>query len=402
MVTGIHKLNTDFFDPHYSCASLFVAGSVSGIPICLLEHPLVNALVSRLIRLAPMMAASFEIFIPIPLILSVWYDTRSQHIVRTSLLIGAFFHAVLALPPSPLSVYPFSSIMVPIYVMAIPENCRLETLVSRWLFGNRILQGVLIVLIGVASAIGPKLLFDEDHLFEYPDYGLWGASLIWNTVAWIFVIASLISTSSEAEIKNRPTSRPPNRIGMRLSTMILLASLLIFGLTPYIGLRNYPALAMFANLRTEGPNPNHWLGGFDLFNYQKDYVEVTSTDIDSILKMQINLGEMFPTKLKKVNDMFGLSNEFYICPPRWPIDEAERKFKPFKVPFIELRRRLSGTVLSGFVKYTRFRPDGTKTDEVFYSNHLDQNPDVMEPLSWFEQFLVKFRTFSDDYSPCRH
>jgi len=401
-VTGIHKLNSGFFDPHYSCASLYVSGAFAWVPKSILSFPLVHAIFSKLIHIAPVMAALFENLIPIPLLLSLGWDTENQLVRRCTLFIGAVFHALLALPPSPLSVYPFSAIMVPIYVMLVPDMCGLETRVGDLILRNGIAQICLVGIIAAAAQWGPRLLFQEDDLFEYPNYGLWGVSVVWNCVFWVLIILSVIV----GPIRGQPRRTTIRSSGCGWITILILISLAGFGLTPYIGLRNYPALAMFANLRTEGTKPNHWIGGIDLFQYQRDYVIVHETNIESIMKMQINLGELFPVKLKDTNDMFGLSNEFYICPPKWPFDRPSYKFRTFNVPFIELRRRLTSVnwadVPQGYVKYTRVRPDGSKLDEFFRSEKLEASWHLLQPLSWFERYFVKFRTFSDEYSPCRH
>lgn len=96
LVTGIHKLNSGFFDPKHSCASLYVAGSLSILPHSLFEtflpvlHPLVRA--------APYCAVFFELTWPGLLVFS------SGTLYKFAVLVGSLFHAVLAFPPSPLYV----------------------------------------------------------------------------------------------------------------------------------------------------------------------------------------------------------------------------------------------------------------------------------------------------------
>ncbi len=51
------------------------------------------------------------------------------------------------------------------------------------------------------------------------------------------------------------------------------------GLSPYIGLKTENSFAMFSNLRTEGGISNHYIipASFQIFNFQKDMVEIVSS-----------------------------------------------------------------------------------------------------------------------------
>ena len=248
-----------------------------------------------------------------------------------------------------------------------------------------------------------KYLFGEDELFEYPNYGLWAVSVLWNSIAWLVVLFSLSFYSSTQNNVEKQRS-----LGMRYSTRLILLGLFVFGLTPYIGLRNYPALAMFSNLRTEGSHPNHWFPSWDLFGYQTDYVEIVSTNIKSVKNIEVDLGKMFPKKLKETNDLFGLSSEFYICPPKWPYEVPEVEDEVlFSVPWIELRRRMNSLKIdalddNAYVEYIRRRPGKADSHYILQKSKLDQESEVMRPLGFFETWFVKFRSFSNRYSPCRH
>lgn len=126
----------------------------------------------------------------------------------------------------------------------------------------------------------------------------------------------------------------------------------LFGLTPYLGLRNYPALAMFSNLRVEAGRSNHLFIGddFDLTGWQRDYVTVHDTDIPALQLLQIDLGQRFtPATLRSLASV-NVSAEFWITPPlsAWPYPPT-RAFVPYSAPFLELRRRWdrAGTLLLG-------------------------------------------------------
>jgi len=396
LVTGIHKLNDGFFDPHYSCASLYVSGSVAWIPLFILQLEPVHAFISFLVRFAPHTAVIFELGMPFCLLLSTIWDTKNLTLIRSSIFIGATFHAVLALPPSPLSVYPFSSIMVPIYLLIIPAECtRIEKFVNWWTWST---VAILVVIVAIISRHATDVLFNEEDLFEYPNYGLWAVSVVWNLIAWALVIASVLSVTER--------TRPVKKTHLRLASCLVILGLFLFGLTPYIGMRNYPALAMFSNLRTEGTNPNHWIPSWDFFGYQKDYVEVVATNIPGVRDMEINLGGLFPEKLKATNTLFGLSNEFYICPPKWPYQNRLAVRANFSMPFIEFRRRISkihGRLDDdSFIEYMRRRPGIVDSHVLLTPSNITFAPDIVTPISLFEEYFVKFRSFSDSYSPCRH
>ena len=96
LVTGFHKLNSGFFDPKHSCASLYVAGSLSILPHSTLEYFL--PVLQPIVQTAPYGAVLFELMWPSLLLFS------SGTVYKFAILVGSLFHAVLAFPPSPLYV----------------------------------------------------------------------------------------------------------------------------------------------------------------------------------------------------------------------------------------------------------------------------------------------------------
>ena len=396
-VTGLHKLNDAFFDPHHSCASLYVSGTASWIPEKILQLEIVHACISLLVKTAPIVAVMFELGMPLPLVLSLYWDTREKLVIRTTIFIGAVFHAILALPPSPLSVYPFSAIMVPMYMLMVPREC---DGIDRFVNGLSWKKfSAIVPLVTLATLHASKIIFDEDELFEYPNYGLWALSVIWNIISWSVIIKAVWQKGQDVDVPNSTVRKP---------TRVVIIGLLLFGLTPYIGLRNYPALAMFSNLRTEGSRPNHWIPTWDLFGYQTDVVEIVATNIPEVRDMEINLGKLFPRKLKETNKILGVSDEFYICPPKWPYENPSLpQTQSFSIPWIELRRKIHALERDlinddSFIEFVRKRPGEndriSRISGVALPRHVAFGP----PLGWFEKVFVNFRSFSDRYSPCRH
>jgi hypothetical protein len=276
--------------------------------------------------------------------------------------------------------------------LLVPESCGLVG-VAQKVFSKFWVNVALTIATAIVHKFATEWLFNEQELFEYPNYGLWSISLIWNLVGWSIIIYSLLWGEQRVESASHQSPR--------FITNLLILSLFIFAMTPYIGLRTYPALAMFSNLKTEGIAPNSWIKGLDWFDYQKDYVTVTATNIPAISNLQIDLGERFPEKLKDTNMLFNVSSEFYICPPKWPFP-SDGEFRVFSVPFIELRRRIAGGVISGYVEYTRHHTNSSMRSFRFDSESVGEDDELLEPLNLFEQTFVRFRSFSDHYSPCRH
>lgn len=399
LLTGIHKLNSGFFDPSHSCASLYVSGVFSTLPESLLGLEKLVKVVRFLVGIAPYGAVLFELGMPGLLILFSLVFPSDRWLYRT-ILIGCFFHAILALPPSPLSVYPFTAIMVPLYILLLPESVKIEhyvsSLVSKLWVKASVILGILL-----SYQYASFQLFDEPSLFEYPDYGLWSTFLFWNCAWWCIIIRNyfLRSDSQEKTTVSNPLS---------WTSILTLTSLVVFAMSPYIGLRNYPALAMFSNLRLEGSNPNSWMPSYDFFGYMTDWIEIIDAGNPATTGIQFDLGEMFPSKLKRTNTKLGLSNEFYICPPRSiSKPDMELSFKPFSVPSIEVRRVLSanlqdpsnGTIIFNYIHHYK---NGTIAEKCFNSDTSDETDSLIQPLSLFEIFFVRFRTFTEQYSPCRH
>jgi hypothetical protein len=223
-------------------------------------------------------------------------------------------------------------------------------------------------------------------MLEYPAYSSWSVGVTWNSLMWAFMISACFFGRSLSV---------PNRFYKK--SVLLAGSLILFGLTPYFGLRNYPAFAMFSNLQTEGDQSNHLIfrNSWDMLNYQNDTVEILESDIPSVKDMQVNLGFLFHEKTLKLLDRYNLSSEFYIVPPKWH-HHRELPFIAFEVPVIELRRRLSTNKNDGFVTYRR---NGGEVER-YETSCTDR--ELTAPLNLMELMFVRFRTFDRNYSPCRH
>jgi hypothetical protein len=110
--------------------------------------------------------------------------------------------------------------------------------------------------------------------------------------------------------------------------------------------------------------------------------------------MQVDLGSFFDSRTGGLLEENSLSKEFYVVPPKWN-HPRPLSFKPFSVPYIELRRRISSNKSPGYVEYRR----GGKT--LSYNTTVGDE-ELQRSLDVFENIAVRFRTFDDSYSPCRH
>eukprot|EP00927_Polykrikos_kofoidii_P041260 TRINITY_DN35187_c0_g1_i1.p1 TRINITY_DN35187_c0_g1~~TRINITY_DN35187_c0_g1_i1.p1 ORF type:complete len:568 (-),score=54.11 TRINITY_DN35187_c0_g1_i1:61-1716(-) len=408
-ITALHKMNKDWSNPQYSCCTLMLSGVLA-------MAPLRGLLPFVPIHSAPFFATLTELVLPSFLLLG-----RCHRFVT---FLGVSFHMVICQMLSPMSVYPFSVLMLPLYAFVLPGRVAVAFhhlrpaawfLVPAYAVTTRLWTGF--VVSGGLSA--------GEELFEYPPYGLWAPGIVWCNFVTVFLIWAAMRplTCDELTIENS-LPRPVSSWCGRLPALVVV----FFGLTPYLGIRTYPALAMFSNLRTEGGKSNHLFlrDDFDFLGIQRDFVTVHDTNIRSIRIMQVDLAPLFSSGTKETLAAAGVEQQFWITPPTkaWPYPET-REFRPYSMPFVELRRRIAllsaTTNATGFVRYTRtvIRPnlvwphlrqllvgeadDRTWTaDNLMYRLEEGGDSELEKPLPQWLDMVLRFRTFDTDYSPCRH
>uniref|UniRef100_A0A0G4HGF1 Uncharacterized protein n=1 Tax=Chromera velia CCMP2878 TaxID=1169474 RepID=A0A0G4HGF1_9ALVE len=120
-----------------------------------------------------------------------------------------------------------------------------------------------------------------------------------------------------------------------------------WGLCPYLGIRTYPAFAMFSNLRVEGERPNHfiyrivrpeWLRVMPFLSPEES-VRVEATDIPKLRDFQIDLSPFYREDTREFLDRAGVEAALWICPPRW---------KAPRCAFGEGGERVSGGLTKSF------------------------------------------------------
>lgn len=397
-VSWTHKLNKNWFDRNFSCASLFASGALSMIMPVPANPASSSPFADFVIATSPILAVFVEIFLPTLLIAWRFVDKFSSGLVFKIIMVtGAIFHLMICLPLPPMSAYPFSMVMVPMYVLLLPkESFQLIQALTENLF---VLAGI-VALFSVSIQYGVlAVLGDESMPLEYPAYGLWTISLIWNIVVWVFILYAAFGIKVPYSSLNYRTFTF-SRGGVGVAAVLFL-----IGMCPYLGVRNYPALAMFSNLITEGNAGNHLiLPPFAIVDYPQDTVRIHSTNLKSLENFQVNLGLYFSKRTQMFNTAYGVSNEFWIAPPSWTApDDRVVPFVPYSIPVIEFRKHLSTHIAKDF--YVNFTRNSDSIPSMFIStdpSSVEIHGDLAAPVSWLQRLVFRFRSFDASYSPCRH
>ena len=145
--TGFAKLNDDWHDPNVSCCVQMLVGALSGMGLDARHVSVVAP--ERLRAFIPYAATAFELGFPLLCVTSTCrifggrgfchVDGGAPTTVRLLTAVGASFHALIAMPPPPMSVYPFSMIMAPMYVAgAVPHETGVaaSAFAARWKSGG--------------------------------------------------------------------------------------------------------------------------------------------------------------------------------------------------------------------------------------------------------------------------
>eukprot|EP01036_Dinobryon_divergens_P024605 gene24605-33073_t len=336
---------------------------------------------------------------------------NSTGVFSATASIGATFHLFLCLPMPPMSVYPFSMVMVPFYIILLPEEA--ADVVHHLLVHWKLLLLLIATLTLVLSVALQRILDGEPMPLEYPHYGLWPAAVLWNICTW----------SALAFISIRLPSIP--RIALHDGSMTQWSTVLVclfaaVGLSPYMNIRNYPALAMFSNLRSygEGRQSNHFLLKEELsighvWSNKDSFITIHNTTLPALRYGQVNLANYYLPSILKFNDAYGVKNEFWINPPVWlPAgDDENRPFVEYSIPYIEFQRRVTQgmarkrTYVQDFMIEFSVNGDSDSKRSITIPDGNDSlKLELLSegPLGIIESMLFRFRSFDIHYSPCRH
>jgi hypothetical protein len=299
--TALAKLNNAWFDPSSSCCVQMATAMLR--PLAPTWRPLLLAL--------PVSAIAFEIGFPLLLIAALGCGRSTQAaaaspravaarraILRSLMVAGSAFHAAIALPPPPLSVYPFSMAMAPFYILGLLPD-EVGATARRVAAAPARVHAALAAAAAAATAAAVHRSFSVADRFEYPPYFAWELGVLWSLAAFgalaaVGLFAPAYSLPANAPVAPpagddpapglpKPTALPSPLVASShpalakpaaqdtgpaspaISSCRLLALLIpplflaLLAATPYVGMRDHPSLAMFSNLEIGGGASNHWL-----------------------------------------------------------------------------------------------------------------------------------------------
>ena len=416
--TGFAKLNDDWHDPKQSCCVQMFVGALAG---CGLAPATAAALAPAPVReLMPVGATAFELAFGIALVRdlltnrarerrsrgddddSVFVLDTDSVAMRTFAILGGAFHTLIALPPPPMSVYPFSMLMAPPYVAGLVPHSVTSAARAFARCQDEVKIASAIFLSAALAHQYQTALERDESLFEYPAYFAWRVGVAW-TVAAFFAIAAAASrgvvpvgenrdgglneaspaSANEHESEEPSTNRnrrepePAFVNGKLLRRALPALFVATVSAAPYLGARTYPAFAMFSNLRVEGGGvTNHWvvrrvgtrfsINANDAYDaYARAYgpdvaVRVEATDLPSLRDAQINLAPLFPDYVARALGLTDVTPEFLIAPPRWGPRYANpeapnvgSRMRPVTLPLAEARRRVTAALAEAKTAKTR-------------------------------------------------
>lgn len=255
-LSGFHKLNTDFFTPGVSCASVLTEKAVRflGVQDVMPDPGMLVVWLTVLVELG----------LPVLLLIP---RTRLAGIV-----IAIGFHVVMAMAGYPR----FSATGIALLSLFLPavafRNWFAREGGERWWVSAVVVRGL--VAVGLLAVVLTATTWDGP----------------------IFVSLQLILSAVllMAVVRTWSTSAPLPRVlavgpgaGWRQPALLVPVLLLAIAAQPYLGLPTDRALGMYSNLRTEGGASNHFLvpSAWQLFPYQRDMVQVHAASVPEIQRL---------------------------------------------------------------------------------------------------------------------
>eukprot|EP00667_Euglena_gracilis_P007261 EG_transcript_7334 len=409
-IAMVHKMNSGWFDPEVSCASQVMGMVMQQLFPSL--FPPTAAHTQFLLQTNPYFAALVEVLLVVGLALPFSLDDPDEgeqfllrRFKRCVATVGISMHIYLALPLPPSSFYPFSVVMVPLYISLFPH--RVASAAAR-------ANGRVVVLLSGLVLTASTLFWTRfvtgsgEPFYEYPPYGIYNFSVGWVVLCFIGLGSALWSTPPSAltllEAKAKPPARWPELVGIGLCPLCILA----LGSLPFFGLRTYPAFAMFSNLRVEGCASNHLLIPQFTAGLVEDFVEIQSTDIPALQNFQVDLSELYHAPTRQFLQDAGLQPALWICPPNWT---RPARFQPYLLPAVAFRRVVTARGFPhtpsgrGSVVVTIYKAcEPVDRQRIAWPLTAPNNAiqELLQPLNWWQRSLARFRAFDLYESVCRH
>lgn len=196
--------------------------------------------------------------------------------------IGAAFHGFLAI--SGYAFYPtFSTLTIALHILFLSQAAS-KVMLSR-------------ASINFMSFLLSKLLFVSwiaaiFTLCVVGDYG--GAGMVWFAGFILFMYDLFLSVKSAKYVGNFSETNVEERsTPSSFLVNVVVVAFFINCMMPYLGLKTAQSMNMFANLRLEGGETNHYIFSSDwqYFNYLKDVVLLDSVSNDVYLSKKLNEGK---------------------------------------------------------------------------------------------------------------
>ncbi len=357
---AIQKMNWDYVTPEVSCASelhMEIMQYFPFIPNSQWELWVVSWI-------------SIGIELAIPALL-LFPRTR-----RAGFVLAIFFHLWLSIHHAA-GIFSFSALIMGMLVFFLP-NPAAETIQATWTRhlewlgkGNKA-RGENIVRFGLLFIFVPTVITQTAlYLILGRDYEtFWISNRVgfWMWATWGVWLAShylvaLWRTRDQSQ-------RLPNRL-VWTPALIMLIPVFMNGLNPWIGLKTQTSFSMYSNLRSEGEGNHMFLKRVDIFPFQKDMVEIVSSD-PPLLRPSKNPGGI---------QQFANTGAI--------------------LPYFELRRLVSNEEGDLEVVYSR---DGELLTVMRRDGEVSGDEHLFEPLPWYLGKFLWFRRHESLTEPmhCTH
>ena len=276
VISALHKLNWDYFDPAVSCSAVFSRGIAAGLRV---PFPEIASTMS--------IWGSLALEIGIPALLAF----RRTRLIGVA--VGSMFHLVLAFDWN-MAILGFSCTVAALYVLFIPPKAAATILRFDWLPVERrarmVAEALLVlssILLAVVFSFGHKRAQDPASALSLAA-PLMAGMVLTRMAGYLFTGAGLLAVGHVLARGVRVGSAtPPFRMPWSTVPLLVFPLLLVAnGMGPYLGYKTVPAFSMFSNLRTEDGRTNHmFLGVHGLAPLQNDLVEIVDSSSERLRAM---------------------------------------------------------------------------------------------------------------------
>lgn len=287
----LHKLNADFLNPALSCATTHYSETAARLTFL---PPAPDVVAYGLI------GGTLAVEIAIPVLVCV----RRTRIV--GLALGGAFHLLLALNPRYV-FFDFSSMIFAMLFLFVPYDFAGALRELRWSPAARrawarwgpalrratsraaLAAGLGLAVWALLAHLAPRQTIWRVHLLD-PRLMLGvteGARAVFLLYGGALLAAFLLVVRSRPIL---PAVRGLDRIGLPHPLYALLLALLVLnGLSPYLGLKTQSSFSMFSNLRTEDGRSNHLFlpATLQIASYQRDMVSVLDSSHPRLQRLAV-------------------------------------------------------------------------------------------------------------------